>query len=257
MERAAKVGLAAGAAGAVGLAVILATRGKPTSGAAQTQEIQLTFSGISGQVSVADGGALPTLVTAIGNPDTAAHTYTLSVTSGPIQWAPDANAFTLQPGQSRNINWAATYESSYGTGPFETIATVEVDSMPTKTFTDPTTFGVEVATAADIELQFSGGPSGTLTAAAGATITPQALGTTITNKGGTSATVAVSVAISGPISGKWYASEVNGQQLSQSTATPSVTIGPGQTASIIWGTQFDNAQPSYNGTYTNTASVSW
>lgn len=129
--------------------------------------------------------------------------------------------------------------------------------MATQTFTDPTTFTIEVSTSpATAGLQFSGGPSGTLTVAEGGTLDLPRLTTVVTNTGQQSGSYTVTMGLSGPISGSWYAASLNGNAY----GTPPTTVGPftlapGATATIVWGTQFEDAVPSQAGTYTTTAVV--
>lgn len=261
-----KTGLVVGGLlGAAGLAAVVyeVTKKKPAAGGTTTATPQVTFSGIEGAISPGSGGALPALVTSFLNPDSAPHTYAVSAASGPITWTPDTTSFTLQPNGSRNVNWSATWTSSEGSGPFQTVLSVGVDSLATQSFTDPTTFTISVSQSpAAASVQFEDGPSGTVTIQEGQSLSLPELKTVVTNTGQQSGSFTVSAPLSGPAGNlAWYAASFSPSSGgSQGFSNPPTSVGPftlaaGEAATIVWGTVFEDAQISDDGTYTTIVNV--
>lgn len=140
--------------------------------------------------------------------------------------------------------------------------------MATQTFADPETFTVAVTTAAPpvAGIVWIQEPQGVQSVPQGGTLTLNSLGGTalglqMQNTGGSTGVFTVTAAISGPVSGPWYLFEVqssNGgtETLTNSTATPPpITLAPGEWVILWWGISFEDAQVSYAGTYTTTATI--
>jgi hypothetical protein len=258
------VGVAAGAVLlAVGYALL---RRKPAPSPSPLPGVQ--FSGISGEVAVPYGGALPTLTTVLTNHSSVAETYTLTCTSGSIVWQTSTPTVTVPPAGSVTVHWNATYSAADGPGPFVPILVVEASGMATQTFMDSSQFSVTVIAAAPAaQLSFSGGPSGTETANQGANLSLPSLTTVLTNSGNASGTFTISVtstqtatgsgeAPSSPATIAWTATQdsVSGTY-SAPTASPSVRLSAGASVNITWTATITDVQPAEAGTYRTEATV--
>ena len=238
-------------------------------------EIEVGFSGgPSGQTPDPQGGHLPDLTTALTNRGTAdARQVTVALPiqtasggSTPFRWFAyagqsgltynsDRSQVTVDvpAGGSISIRWGTTWSGNPGS--YQTVAMVGGGSMPTQTFVDPTQFSI-VEPPAAANLTFSGGPSGTLTDPEGGHLPD--LYTTLENTGGQSATFTVRVDVltsSGDATGfKWFAyAGQPGLTYNSDRSQVSVTLAPGQSVQIRWGTTW-SGNP---GSYENVATVSW
>jgi hypothetical protein len=249
----------------------------PTTGGGTTPvSVSLSFSGgPSGQVTDPQGGHLPDLVTVLTNPGSVPATVQVSVAiqtagggSTPFKWFAYAGqagltynadrsqvTVTVPAGGSVSIRWGTTWSGNPGS--YENVATVEGSSVPSQTFVDPTQFSiVEPAPPAAANLTFSGGPSGQVTDPQGGHLPD--LYTTLQNTGGQAATfsVAVNILTSGGASTpfKWFAyTGQSGLSYNSDNSQVSVTLQPGQSIQIRWGTTWSGNV----GSYENVATVSW
>gem|GEM_PF-5513112 len=250
-------------------------------------DIEVTWGGVGagGTFTPAQDGYLPDLLTTIRNPSGAAHHYQVAVGSPQFPWFLDTRAghgvpsdiarsgtpsmpgigFTLAAGQVITLPWTTLWSSSYGTGPFEVQLAVVVDSMSQQTFTDPTTFTISVTqTPPAPAVSFSGGPSGTISIDEGASATLPTLTTVLTNTGQATGTFTMTCAITGPTSGLWYVASAPSSatigdyaNVGVNNSGVQITLAGGASATITWSTQWTDAQPNQDGTYTTVATVSW
>lgn len=141
--------------------------------------------------------------------------------------------------------------------------------MAVETFADPTQFTIAVTAASPpaTGIVWIQEPQGVQSVPQGGTLTLNsisgtALGLQLQNTGGGAGVFTVTAAISGPVSGPWYLFEVQSssggtETLTTPTATPGpITLAPGEWVILWWGISFEDAQVSYAGTYTTTATVS-
>lgn len=272
----------AGAGAIVG--AILLTR-KPSATTVTSTGIKVTFSGISGVVTSLQDHLLPDMLTRIDNTSTVDQDITVTAATQAFPWsldtrpghglpssvAPESSllspapvTFSLAAGASVTLPWTALYQSSYGQGPFTNTLTIEVGTMPTASFTDPTTWTLSVSVApAAADVAFSGGPSA-VTIDEGSNATLATLTTTLTNTGQASATFAITCTITGPTAAQWFVSSAPSSvtisdvaNIGVSNSGGTVTLAGGASVAIEWSTIWDTAEPTQDGTYTNVANVSW
>jgi len=158
-------------------------------------------------------------------------------------------------GGSVSIRWGTTWSGNPGS--YENVATVGGSNVPSQTFVDPTQFSiVEPVQPANASLTFSGGPSGAITDPQGGHLPD--LYTTLENTGGQTGTFTVSVAIQLAAGGstpfEWFAyAGQSGLTYNSDRSQVTVTLQPGQSIQIRWGTTW-SGNP---GSYQNVATVSW
>jgi hypothetical protein len=249
---------------------------QPPSGGTGTPSVSVAFQGgPSGTVTDPQGGHLPDLTTVIANSGTAAATVQVSVAiqtasggSTPFKWfayagqsgltySSDRSQVTVAvpAGGSVSIRWGTTWSGNPGN--YQNVATVGGSNVPSQTFVDPTQFGIaEPAAPAAASLTFTGGPSGTITDPQGGHLPD--LYTTLENTGGQTGTFTVAVniltAAGGSTPFRWFAyAGQAGLSYNSDNSQVSVTLQPGQSIQIRWGTTW-SGNP---GSYENVATVSW
>ena len=178
---------------------------------------QVTFlGGPTGTVAAPVTGAvaLTPLVTRVANPGASPATVSLQAPIVPVSGTSYQGArwFTLYGGLAQgvatitvtvpaggylDITWNTHWSGNPGT--YQSRVVVSMAGQ-TQTFAGPQ-FTVTLQQPAAPQLSFSGGWSGSVQIPAGATVRPPTLYTTLANTGGTAATFAVSVAITGGPSG--------------------------------------------------------
>lgn len=265
------------AAGVAGAAVYESRRPSASGTPHTIPGLQTTIVGPSGAVQVDVPGYLPDIHTSFTNTSTGVEVIQISAVAmvyaagstqllidtrpghgypgGGVSGAPSGikTEVSLSPGETVVLPWTMAVSGSTPKGPYTIQVSIEgVSGVPNATFTDSTTWTLDVLSKPEANVSFTGGPTGTIDLQIGETTTLASLTTVLSNTGQGTGTFSMGVQ-----SVDTNSTSVISWLTSTGLASESFVLSGGASATMTWTATISNAQAAEAGTYSNQADVSW